>query len=343
MTHIRLTALSWFLLLVMTMALPYDGWSQAPTYLKRFTYSHPQMGTLFNLALFAPDSSQAGQAARAAFGRIDALNDQMSDYLESSDLSMISATAGSGKPTMLGEDLWAVLYAAQEISLASNGSFDVTIGPLSKLWRKAIRQKEYPSSDELKAAKALVGFRNMELDTVTHMALLKKKGMQLDLGAIAKGYALDEAMVIIRKMGITVALLQGGGDLIAGDAPPGQDGWQVLTKKINTAGQVRDTILLFKNCAVATSGALFRFLEWEGKRYSHVIDPVKGIGVTHGAMVSVQGPNAMMTDALASTINVMGPKKGIEWLRKKYPGYEAQATYQEKGKNKLLGGLKPVH
>lgn len=309
----------------------------------RFSYSHPQMGTLFTLSIYAADSAQAGPVAREVWKRIDALNAIMSDYLEESELSLLSAASGKGKAIPVSADLWKVLAASQEMAVASKGSFDVTVGPLSKLWRRAFRQKEFPTDAEIKIAKKVVGYKKMQLDTVNHTVLLPLERMQLDLGAIAKGYALNEAMSIIRSHNLNSALVQAGGDLIVSEAPPGQPGWQIYAKYLTPKGELRDTQLYFTQCAIATSGALYRFMDYKGKKYSHIINPKTGMGVTHGALVSVQSADAMLADALASTVSVMGPRKGEKWLRKYYPQCKVQITYQEKGVNKKLGTLEPVN
>ena len=265
--------------------------------LSRYAYQHPQMGTLFRLVLYAADSVQAGQAAAAAFARIDALNAKLSDYRAESELSRLGRSSDSTSAWVaVSPDMEAVLRQAQAISTRTEGAFDITIGPLSRLWRRAFRQGAFPDNLALAEARERVGCQNLQLHPDEPKVKFLRPGMRLDAGGIAKGYAVDEAMKVLQQQGITIALVDGGGDLWAGAPPPGESGW-----KVEVQG---DTMLTIANCAIATPGDAYRYLEWQGRRYSHIIDPRTGLGVSHGKQVTVLAPNCTLADALASALSV---------------------------------------
>ncbi|MCB0570468.1 MAG: FAD:protein FMN transferase [Phaeodactylibacter sp.] len=259
----------------------------------RWEYQHPQMGTLFRLVLYAADSVQASEAARAAFRRIDSLNAILSDYLPDSELSVLSDHSDWAE---VSPALEQVLRKAQEIASQTDGAFDITVGPLSRLWRRTSRQGIFPDSLELAAAREKVGYQNLLIQPDKPLVKLLLPGMRLDAGGIAKGFAVDEAMAVLRSHGLPVALVDGGGDLLAGEAPPGKEGWEIEV--------VGDTVLVVTNRAVATSGAAYRHLDWQGRRYSHIIGPKEGLGVLHGKQVTVVAPSCMLADALATALSV---------------------------------------
>lgn len=265
--------------------------------LSHYEYQHPQMGTLFRLVLYAADSVQAMQAATATFARIDTLNALLSDYRADSELSRLGEWSDSERDWIIvSRDMEAVLRQAQAVSAQTDGAFDITIGPLSRLWRRAFRQGSFPDSLALAAAREKVGYQNLQLHPDEPKVKLLRPGMRLDAGGIAKGYAVDEAMKVLQRHGINIALIDGGGDLLAGEAPPGKKGWEVEVE--------RDTLLTIANQAVATSGNTYRYLEWQGRRYSHIIDPRTGLGMSHGKQVTVLAPNCTLADALASALSV---------------------------------------
>ncbi|MCH8961188.1 MAG: FAD:protein FMN transferase, partial [Bacteroidetes bacterium] len=165
--------------------------------LERYAFSRGQMGTTFNIVLYAPDSVLARRAADAAFARIDTLNQRLSDYLVDSELSRLSATAGEGRAVPVSDDLWTVLMAAQRMAEQTGGAFDVTVGPLTRLWRWAMRRNRLPPEDRLEQARKAVGYRHLVLDRAARAVGLKKPGMRLDLGGIAKGFAVDEALAVL--------------------------------------------------------------------------------------------------------------------------------------------------
>lgn len=280
--------------------------------LERYTFSHVQMGTVFRIMLYDSDSIEAGRAAKAAFARIDELNAILSDYLPESELSRLEATAGIRGKIGVSEDLWAVLLRAEEVSRSSKGAFDITIGPLSRLWRRAFRMQEFPDMDKILKARSKVGYKKLKLLAGSQSVVLKGKGMQLDAGGIAKGYAVDEAMKVLNRYGFHQALVDGGGDIMAGDSPPGEAGWKISVKGAEEAAGR----LIIANRAVATSGSSARFLEWEGARYSHLIDPRTGLGVTHPFQVTVEAPDCATADALASAASILGPQKSKRLERK---------------------------
>src|SRR5207245_2116736 len=148
----------------------------------------------------------------------------MSDYQATSELMQLCAKAG-GDPAPVSEELFFVLSKAQEVSKLSDGAFDVTVGPVVKLWRRARRTQKLPDPDQLAKALELVGYEKMHLDSKKRTVKLDKAGMQLDLGGIAKGYAGDEAQAVLKKHGITRALVAAGGDIVVSGAPPDTDGW----------------------------------------------------------------------------------------------------------------------
>ncbi len=281
-----------------------------PDTLRRFEFTHPQMGTVFRLVMYAESESQAQTAAAQAFAAVDAMNASMSDYLPESELNRLCLTAGSGKSVPVSDDLWQILKLSNKFSRKSNGAFDVTVGPLTRLWRRARNLKELPDSTRVEEARQLLGFQDIVFKKGKKIEL-KKAGMRLDLGGIAQGYAADRCLEILRQNRIPRALADAGGDIALGDAPPSESGWAIEIPS-NSVGVTRshpDTMkqtLRLSNCGITTSGATFRYLEANGKRYSHIVDPRTGWALTHPVLVTVQAPDATTADAWATAISVMG-------------------------------------
>lgn len=284
--------------------------------LQRFAFRRGLMGTQFNLIFHAPDSLTAERANAAVSARMDSLNQIMSDYLDGSEINRLSATSGSGQWIPVSAELFDVLQKAQLVARLSHGRFDPTVGPLSLLWRRAVRRSEFPPTSERRRARRAVGYRLMELDSVTRSVKLCRAGMRLDVGGIGQGFAIDEALRVLHRFGIWSALIDLGGDVLAGDAPPGLGGWRVGTGSVETGDTA--TILL-KNAAITTSGDTYRFLNHRGRRYSHVMNPRSGLGLRHFVRATVLAPDGWRADALTKVFSVAGLRKSRRLLAR-FPG-----------------------
>jgi thiamine biosynthesis lipoprotein len=278
--------------------------------LERFSYTEPHMGTRFKIILYAPDEATAQRAAKAAFARIAALDGIMSDYRETSELMQLCRKAATG-PVRVREDLFDVLSRAQELSIRSDGAFDVTVGPVVRLWRQARQARRLPDPEELAQARKLVSYTNVYLDRRTHSVELLRRGMLLDLGGIAKGYAADAAVAVLKKQGIDRALVAAGGDIVASGPPPGADGWSVGIAPLEDPDRKPARSLPLRDAAVSTSGDAEQFVEIDGKRYSHIVDPRTGIGLVGRSSVTVLAPNGTTSDGLATAVSVLGPERGL--------------------------------
>ena len=268
-----------------------------------YEYTQVHMGLPVRLVLHAADERTAQFAATAAFERIAALDRMMSDYRPDSEVRQIARHAG--EPVPVSRELFAVVRRAVEIASATGGAFDPTIGPLVTLWRDASRTSRLPALDALAVARTQVGWRHIELDAAHSTIRLGLPGMSLDLGGIAKGYILQEALRTMRIHGVNRSLAESGGDIIVGDAPPGRPGWAIRTAGAGAAFAERASRLT--NAALASSGASAQFVEIDGVRYSHVIDPRTGVGVTSPRIARVIAEDAATADALATAFTVLEP------------------------------------
>jgi thiamine biosynthesis lipoprotein len=274
------------------------------------------MGTQFRIILYSQDSTSAQNIANQCFKRVDQLNHILSDYDLSSELSQLAKTSGIGKKVKVSKDLWQVIKTAQKIAKKSKGAFDLSIGPLSKLWRSMFRKKTIFNAEKIKAMQAKVNYKNIKLYGLTKRVKLKQTGMLLDAGGIAKGYTVDEMVKILKKHGLTQFLVDGGGDLYIGAPPPHEEGWKIQVLIDAKNGTNSNKTLYLKNIAIASSGDTYRYLEWEGKRYSHIIDPRTGYGLNHRKILNVSAPNCMVADAAASALSVMTAAESQRFLKK---------------------------
>ena len=275
------------------------------------------MGSPFHLVFYAPDSATANTVATAAYHLVDSLNAIFSDYMEESELNALSKTAGSGKFVSVSPLLFDVLARSKQAALSSDGAFSVTIGPLSRLWRRARKTQKFPTKDEVLAAKQKAGIGNLLLDPGTGSVKLAIPGMQLDMGGIAKGYAAQAVIDYLQTQGVTSALADAGGDMACSSPPPGKKGWTV---GINVPGKEDDLLaetITISNCAVATSGDVYQYLEHVGKRYSHIIDPRTGYGVLFQRNVTVLAPDGATADWLATACSIL-PLPRCKQLVKKF-------------------------
>lgn len=273
--------------------------------LTRYAFSQPHMGTMFNIVLYDNNPEHAEKAVTAAFAKIDSLNMILSDYVPESELNRLSCLSGSDEFVKTSSDLFYVLIKSKDLSEKTEGAFDVTIGPLIRLWRRAIRQQEFPEEVKIQEALSRVGSEHMILNADKSTVKLMVKGMQLDVGAIGKGYALDEAMKVLKQYGIKSALVDGGGDVLVSDPPPGEKGWKIEINRGNA--DTAQKYILLKNKAIATSGDTYKYIVNKDKKYSHIINPVDGMGMTNRYLVSVLADDGILADGLASALVVLGP------------------------------------
>lgn len=286
--------------------------SQGKERLKRFEFSHGQMGTIFNIVCYSDDTAAVRAVADRVFAMIDSLNLVFSDYNPESELNRLCLKSGNGKYIKVSKSLFDMIRTSLCWSKRSRGIFDITVGPYTQLWRRAIRRDEKPDPDRLARASESVGYRNIKLRRKTQSVKLKKKNMQLDLGGIAKGYTVDRIYKFLVANGIKICLVDGGGDIYAGQKPPGDEGWKVQFQELGDTKK----FMTLTHRAVATSGDLYRFFEYKGTKFSHIIDPGTGMGITAPRTVSVLAPDATTADALATILSIDGPGKGFKLLKK---------------------------
>lgn len=257
------------------------------------------MGVRVDLALYAASSESAEKGARAAFARVAELEDVFSDYRPTSEARKIGTAGGAPE---ISADMDRVLEQSLAVARASEGAFDPTAGPLVTLWRQARRDGRMPRWTDLKDAKARTGWQNIHLKG--RSLALSRPGIGLDFGGIAKGDALDQALAVLKEMGVRRAFIQAGGDLAASGPPPGEKGWVIEAKAV-PGGR-----LTIKNQAVSTSGDSEQFALIRGTRYSHIVDPRTGFGVTSRIEATVLARRGLTSDPLATALCVLGPEKG---------------------------------
>lgn len=272
------------------------------------------MGSLFTVQLYVADSLTAARAADAAFARADSLNARFSDYLADSELNRLARTAGSGRWVPLSPDLFAVLQQSKTAWQRSNGAFDVTVGRLTRLWRQSRKSRRLPPPDTLRRARATVGMAHLHLDPHTRAARLDRKGVRLDLGGIGKGYAAQAMLLFLRKQGFTAALIDAAGNLAAGESPVG--GWRVAVQLPALGERLVEHQVLLQNRAISTSGDVFQFVEIGGKRYSHIVNPKTGLGLTTRRQVTVLAADAATADWLSTACCLLPVEKALALLRR---------------------------
>jgi len=292
--------------------------------LQLFEAVQPHMGTLVRIQLFAADAVQANAAFHAAFERIAQLDAAMSDYRADSEVNRVCLSA-VGKPVNVSADLFAVLAASRTLAEETDGAFDVTLGPVTLLWRQARREHRLPAPGALREALQHSGYRKLHLDPAARTVTLDQAGMRIDLGGIGKGYAADAALSVLAELGIRRALVAASGDLAIGDPPPGRSGWSVGIDAPSVGAEGFTRVLELCNAAVSTSGDAAQNLEAGGLRYSHIIDPATGMGLTLPIAVAVVARRGIDADSWSTALSVLGPERGMA-LIEKHEGLAALLT-----------------
>ncbi len=294
----------------------------AGTDLRRFEAVEPHMGTLVRITVYTADEQSARDAFRAAFDRIQDLDRILSDYRPDSELNTITRTA-VGRSIAISQDLFAVLRASQDLARATDGAFDVTQGPVIRLWREARKARRAPDALALQEAARRSGYRKLHLDTTNRAVMLDVPEMALDVGAIGKGYAASEAIELLTRRGVRSALVAVSGDLAFSDAPPGQRGWRIAIH--SESSPTLPKVLTLTHAAVSTSGSSEQHVDVDGRRYSHIIDPSSGMGLIDDVTVTVIAGHGLDADGLDTAVSVLGVDRGLALIDAR-PGAAALIT-----------------
>jgi thiamine biosynthesis lipoprotein len=277
-----------------------------------FKHHQVAMGTMIEIILIGDNEEKANKAALQAFQEIKRIETLMSPWIDSSDVTRINRSAGK-KWVRVSPETIEVIKKAQEISTLSEGGFDITVGPLVDLWRKAREKKIPPSPEEVKLKLDLVNFKNIEMHQEGKV-FLKKKGMAIDLGGIAKGYAVDRAFKLLKSLGYENLIANAGGDLRVGGLKNNQP-WSIGIQNPREPQKILTRISV-SDMAVATSGDYEKFFIYQDKRYHHIFNPKDGYPTEECRSVTIACKNTVTADALATAVFVLGPEKGYSLCRK---------------------------
>jgi thiamine biosynthesis lipoprotein len=283
--------------------------------LKRFRFSENKMGSPFNLIFYHNDSTEASAIAKESFAIVDSLNNIFSDYIPTSEVGRLTQL----KPLQeqkISDELFSIILYSKQAWHTSDKTFDITIGALSQLWRKAKAENRFPTETEIEIAKQSTGFNNILIDPENKTIACKQLSLQLDFGGIVKGYAAQKVITYLKSKNVSIALADAGGDIAMSDAPPGKSGWDIGINAPEDELQILNRNLELKNCAVATSGDIYRYIIHDGKKYSHIIDPKTGYGVTSQRNVTVIFKDGAGADWLATACSILPIRKALRLAKK---------------------------
>jgi thiamine biosynthesis lipoprotein len=311
---------------LLLLVLPLAGGCRSS--LKRYEFNQPKMGAGFRIVLYAGNDAAADRASRAAFNRVDRLSEILNDYDPDSEISRLSQQTLNGpmiEPVKVSPELFFVLQHAYDVADKTGGAFDVTVGPFTRLWRRSRDLGKLPSPQRVADARASVGYRRMRLDPKKKTVQLLAPNMRLDVAGLAGGYIVEECLNVLKKNGVNRALIDEGGDVGVTGAPPGTKGWRVGIQSLAAPDQMTGEYVELADGFISTSGDTYRYVEIEGKRYSHIVDPRTGLGLTKRIGVTAIARDGTTCDWLDTAVAVLGREKGTE-LVESIPGAAARIT-----------------
>ena len=272
----------------------------------RLERSANAMGTTFLVEIYGSDENRMRNAAEQAFAEVRRLDRMLSHYIADSELSRVNECAGKN-PVKVSRELFDLLKTCESYSLESEGTFDITVGPLVKAWGFYKGSGRLPTRREIRAALSNVGYQNLKLDSTNLTVRFKKPGVNLDPGGVGKGYAVDRMVDVLLRNGIDCALVSAGGSSIFGiGAPPNdQRGWYIRVRDPKEENRTAADVYL-KNNSISTSGNYEKFFWANGKLYSHIMDPRTGYPSEHVVSVSVIAPRTLDSEIWAKPYYILG-------------------------------------
>ena len=272
--------------------------------------SRLSMGTLVEIKLVAVDAQSAKTALTAAFAEIERIDKLMSFQSADNQLSRINQAAGR-KRVGIDIELFRFILRAKSYSKLTKGAFDISIGPLVKLWGFDTEQYRLPGEDEIKTHLPLVDYRHVIVLGMPPALFLNQAGMSIDMGGIAKGYAVDRVISILERYGIASAMVNAGGDIRAYGSKPDGDLWKIGIQHPRDKKRILTSLQIDRQ-AVVTSGDYERFFIEQEVRYHHILDPATGQPARGCQSVTLVAKEAIAADALATGVFVLGPEEGMK-------------------------------
>ena len=279
----------------------------------RYEASHEAMGTIYTVVAYGRDQTFLSEVVGEVFAEIDQLDDQMSNYKPESELSAINRDAAQREVTV-SPQLFGLLQYSLRAGQESGGDFDITVGPLMKLWGFFRGQGRLPNAAEIAQVEKRIGYQHVHLDPARRTIRFDTSGVEFDLGGIAKGYAVDQAAEILRSNGVSAALVSSGmSSIYALGAPPGERGWKITVRDPFRKDKPAD-VLCLRNFALSTSGNYEKFFKINGKVYCHIMDPHTGWPVQNMLSTVAAVPTGVETEALTKIFFVGGVEKSRQYL-----------------------------
>lgn len=278
-----------------------------PKYAIRLERSVDAMGTTFVVEIYGKDDHLMESAADQAFVEVRRIDRMLSNYIADSELSRVNECARDS-PVKVSREFFDLLTSCERYSWQSDGTFDITVGPLMKVWGFYKSSGRLPNEAEIRIALGSVGYQNLELDSTNLMVRFKKPGVNLDPGGVGKGYAVDRMVAVLLKCGIRSALISAGGSSIFGIGTPPNDprGWHVRIRDPKEESRTAAEVYL-KNNSISTSGNYEKFFWANGKLYSHIMDPRTGYPSEGVLSVSVISGRTLDSEIWAKPYYILGP------------------------------------
>lgn len=276
------------------------------------------MGGRFDISIVADSRESAEQNIDTVIAEISRIESLISDWKPNSQVSMINDHAGI-KPVKVDKELLMLTQRAIALSKITNGAFDISFAAMDKIWKFDGSMKEMPSAETIKKSVAKVGYKNILIDTANSTVFLKLPGMKIGFGALGEGYAADRCRELMLSKGIKAGIVNASGDMSTWGKNPNGKNWEIgITNPMK-----EDTIfavVAMKQNAIVTSGSYRKFVEFNGKRYAHIINPATGYPATGLISVTIMGPSAEVANGLSTSIMVLGPVNGKKLIGN-FPAY----------------------